>query len=67
MYEQVEEQTTFKTRAQRFIAQCVRVLKITKKPTKEEFRTIVKVTGLGIAVIGFIGFLLHVIWELVFF
>ncbi len=41
-----------------FIKECVRVLKITKKPGKEEFKTIVKVTSLGIVIIGTLGFLL---------
>ena len=66
MYEPIEEQVTFKTKMQRFFTQCVRVLKITKKPDREEYKTLVKVSGLGIAVIGLIGFLLHMIWTLVF-
>jgi len=41
-----------------FIKECVRVLKITKKPGKEEFKTIVKVTSLGIVIIGTLGFFL---------
>jgi protein transport protein SEC61 subunit gamma-like protein len=61
MYEPIEEEQTFKTKAKSFIIQCVRVLKVTKKPDKEEYRTLVKVSGLGIAVIGMLGFLLHVI------
>ena len=39
-----------------FVAECVRVLRVTKKPTKEEYKTIVKVTGIGIFVLGLIGF-----------
>jgi protein transport protein SEC61 subunit gamma-like protein len=66
MYEPIEEQVTFKTKTQRFITQCIRVLKITKKPSRDEFKTIVKVTALGITVIGLIGFLLHVLWVLIF-
>lgn len=65
MYD-TEEEGTFKTKASRFITQCIRVLKITKKPDKEEFKTLVKVSGLGIAVIGMIGFILHVLWVLIF-
>jgi protein transport protein SEC61 subunit gamma-like protein len=61
MYEPLEEDHTFKTKAKSFIIQCKRVLQVTKKPDKEEYRTLVKVSGLGIAVIGLIGFLLHVI------
>jgi len=40
-----------------FVAECVRVLRVTKKPTKDEFKTIVKVTGVGIFVLGLIGFI----------
>lgn len=41
-----------------------RVLKVTKKPTNEEFKTIVKISGLGMLAIGFIGFLVVLIREL---
>lgn len=42
---------------------CIRVLRTTKKPDKEEFKTIVKVSGIGILVIGAIGFLVHLLNE----
>ena len=42
-----------------------RVLKVTKKPTNTEFKTIVKMSGLGIAVIGLIGFLITMIRQLI--
>ena len=29
----------------------------------EEFKTITKVTGIGIIIIGIIGFLINVIWQ----
>jgi len=44
-----------------FSAECWRVLKVTKRPDNLEFKTIVKVSGLGILVIGLIGFLIHMI------
>ncbi len=53
-------------RIKRFLKETVRVLRITKKPTKEEFKTTVKVTGLGTAVIGFIGFIIFLIKQLLF-
>ncbi len=37
----------------------LRVLKITKKPTGEEFKMSVKVTGAGMAIIGTIGLLIY--------
>jgi len=42
-----------------FILESRRVLAVTRKPSKEEFNTIVKVTGIGIILIGMIGFLLQ--------
>lgn len=47
-----------------FIIECIRVFKITKKPSTEEFKTIVKVSALGIAVIGLLGFLIQITYQL---
>lgn len=44
-----------------FARECFRVLKVTKKPTNEEFKTIVKVSGAGMILIGLIGFLLQMV------
>ncbi len=41
-----------------YVKECRRVLKVTKKPNKEEFIAITKVTGLGMLVIGVIGFII---------
>ena len=49
-----------------FIFECVRVLKVTRKPDKEEFKTIVQISGLGIMLIGLIGFLITIIKQLFF-
>ncbi len=38
-----------------FFKQAKRVLKLARKPGREEYFNIAKVTGLGIIVIGFIG------------
>ncbi len=53
------------TKLKSFAIQSRRVLKITKKPSREEFKVIVKVSGIGIAVIGAIGFLIHLTWKLI--
>jgi protein transport protein SEC61 subunit gamma-like protein len=47
-----------------YITECRRVLKITKKPDNAEFKVIVKVSGLGMLVVGLIGFLITLIKEL---
>ncbi len=54
----------FWSKTKDFMTECVRVLRITKKPDKEEFLTIVKVAGAGIIIIGLIGFILHMINQL---
>lgn len=41
-----------------FFVQCKRVWHILKKPTNEEFKSIAKVSALGILVIGALGFLI---------
>jgi len=43
-----------------FFTKCVRVWKILKKPTRKEFETIAKVSAIGIAVIGVLGFLISI-------
>ena len=49
-----------------FIVECKRVLRVTKKPNKVEFKTIVKVSGLGIIIIGLVGFIIHMGRQLLF-
>jgi len=49
-----------------FINECVRVLRVTKKPDKVEFTTIVKVSGLGILIIGLVGFVIQMVRVLFF-
>ncbi len=52
------------TRLKTFIIECIRVFNVTKKPTKDEFKVIVKVSGIGILFIGLIGFIVHILWIL---
>jgi len=53
-------------RIRAFLMECKRVLFVTKKPTTEELKVILKVSGLGILLIGFIGFLLQMSKHLLF-
>jgi protein transport protein SEC61 subunit gamma-like protein len=43
-----------------------RVLKLTKKPTWDEFKVIVKISSIGIGIIGSIGFMIAIIKQLFF-
>jgi len=60
------EKPTWKTKLRTFLAECRRVLKITKKPSTDEFKVIVKVSGIGMGVIGLIGFLISMLKQLLF-
>ncbi len=59
-----EKKVGRKEKIKDFLRECKRVLKITKKPDSFEFKTIVKISGLGIVIIGLIGFAIHFIKEL---
>ena len=47
-----------------FWKQCKRVLKVAKKPDREEFFDFSKVTAIGIAIIGVIGFIIVLFGQL---
>jgi protein transport protein SEC61 subunit gamma and related proteins len=49
-----------------FVNESIRVLKVTRKPSKLEFQTIVKVSGLGMLIIGFLGFVITMVKQLLF-
>jgi len=46
--------------------ECLRVLRVTKKPDKLEYSTIVKMSGLGMAIIGLVGFTISMLKVLIF-
>ncbi len=50
----------------KFILEYKRVVTVTKKPTREEFIVIVKVSGLGILAVGLLGFIIQMIEALIF-
>ncbi|MGB8215798.1 MAG: protein translocase SEC61 complex subunit gamma [Candidatus Methanoperedens sp.] len=43
------------------LGEYIRVLKLTRKPTREEFTVIAKVAGAGILLVGFIGFVIYLL------
>ncbi len=64
--EQEINASSWKYKIKSFIQECFRVLKVTKKPDSTELKTIVKVSGLGILIIGLIGFVVTMA-KLLFF
>lgn len=47
-------------RLKEFLMESRRVLRVTRKPSSFEFKTIVKVAGLGIIIIGIVGFIVQI-------
>ena len=43
------------------LSEYIRVLKLTRKPTREEFTVIAKVAGAGILLVGLIGFIIYLL------
>lgn len=47
-----------------FVGKCKRVWLVLKKPTKEEFAKVAKVSAVGILIIGALGFAISLIMKL---
>jgi protein transport protein SEC61 subunit gamma-like protein len=62
----MEERISLRTRMKSFMYECVHVLKVTKRPDRKEFSVIVKVSGLGMLIIGLIGFTIQML-KITFF
>jgi len=46
-----------------FFVKCKRVWFSLRKPTREEFQTVAKISAIGIAALGAIGFLISIIMK----
>lgn len=44
----------------KFLQNSKRVLQVAKKPDKDEYMQVAKVTGLGILLVGFVGFVIMI-------
>ncbi|MBS3123148.1 protein translocase SEC61 complex subunit gamma [Candidatus Woesearchaeota archaeon] len=53
-------------RIKRLFKECARVLRITKKPSKVDYMNTLKVTSLGIGLIGALGFIIFLLRQLLF-
>jgi len=47
-----------------FYRECIRVLKVTKKPDRAEYMTVAKVAAIGLLIIGLIGFIMFSLKQL---
>jgi protein transport protein SEC61 subunit gamma-like protein len=48
-----------------FVQHALRVLNISYHPTQEEFNTTAKITGLGMVLIGVIGYLITLVFGVI--
>ncbi|MEA4956977.1 Protein translocase subunit SecE [bioreactor metagenome] len=56
---------SFQESMNRFFKECKRVLKVSKKPNREEYVNFSKVTAIGILIIGAVGFVIVLIFQLI--
>jgi len=63
MHHETFQKPSLGARIKNKLKEAWRVLRITKRPDKMEYNTILKVTGIGILIIGFIGFVLTMLRE----
>jgi len=47
-----------------FYKQCKRVLRVSKKPDRFEYTNVAKITGIGVIIIGVIGFAVSIATQL---
>ncbi len=64
--EELQQKQTLIFKLKRFIVESKRVLRVTRKPNSVEFKTIVKVSGLGMAIVGLIGFVIQIMKQIFF-
>lgn len=55
---------SYKESTLNFIKQCQRVLHVSKKPDRNEYVNVAKITGIGIIIIGVIGFVINIVAQL---
>ena len=56
----------WKSKMKGFFGQCGITLKLLKRPTKDELKTIVEITALGTVIIGTIGFIIRILFYYLF-
>ncbi len=54
-----------KEKLQAFYNSSMRIFNVSRKPTTQEYKLMVKVTGVGIILIGLIGFFIKLLFEII--
>ncbi len=56
-----EEKLSVGTRMKSFGVKCLRVWHVLRKPTREEFKNTAKISAIGIAIVGLLGFVISML------
>jgi len=48
-----------------FFRQCKRVLMVASKPDKEEYKMSLKITTIGVVIIGIVAFIIFILFRLI--
>jgi protein translocase SEC61 complex gamma subunit len=48
-----------------FVKRCIRILNIARRPTKRELDAILKITGLGILLVGSFGMAMYLLFRFI--
>ena len=59
-----EQKISVTTRLKSFYQQCTRVWQLLRKPDKQEFWTVSKVSAIGLLLVGAIGFIISFVMKL---
>lgn len=57
---------TIKEKFSSFVLQCARVWHLLRKPSLEEWKTVSKISAIGMGLIGLLGFLITLIMTFVY-
>jgi protein transport protein SEC61 subunit gamma-like protein len=60
-----EQKQSITTRLTSFTKQCIRVWHLLKKPDRQEFITVSKVSAIGLGLIGIIGFVIAILMSFI--
>ena len=47
------------------VGKCVRLLQIARRPTSKEYRQIIKITGMGMLFVGFVGLVMFLVFSVI--
>lgn len=56
---------TKKNKIMKYLSESKRILRLARKPTKQEYIVIAKITGAGMLIIGLLGMLISILFNFI--